>query len=53
MIVAGKSFSNIKTTHTTKFLLFLKEEELMSLHVKLPTLGGIIVHHNIRNTQRG
>ena len=49
-VFAGKRFGNIETTHTTKFLLLFKKEELVRLHIKLTSNGGVIVDYNIFNT---
>ena len=51
MVVAGECFGNVKTAHATELLLFLKEEELMGLHIELTTLGCVVVHHNVGDSQ--
>ena len=53
MIVAGESLRDVKTAHATKLLLFLKEEELMCLHIELAALGGVVVNHNVGYSKCG
>ena len=51
MVVAGECLGDVKTAHTTELLLLLEEEELMGLHIELTTLGRVVVHHDIGDSQ--
>ena len=51
MIVAGKGFGDIETTHTTIFFLFLEEEKLVSLHIELSADTRIAVDDKVVNAE--
>ncbi|MPM25575.1 hypothetical protein SDC9_72071 [bioreactor metagenome] len=48
LLLAGKAFCNIKTTHPSKPLLFFEKEKLVGLHQELPTDFAVIVYDKIR-----
>ena len=51
VVVASQRFGNIEAAHTAKLLLFLEEEELVSLHVELTTDIGVVVYHDIADAE--
>ena len=53
VVVAGECFGYVKATHATELLLLLKEEELVGLHIELASLGSVVVHHNVGDSQCG
>ena len=52
MVVARQSLRDVETTHSTEFLLFLKEEELVCLHVELTADISVVVNDYITDTER-
>ena len=52
VVVASQCLGDVKAAHATELLLLLEEEELVGLHIELTTLGGIVVHHDVGDSQR-
>ena len=51
VVVAGKGFGDVETTHSAEFLLLLKEEKLVGLHVELTADVGVVIDHDIADAE--